>query len=209
MNKHEFMAVMERTGELYGKPLKGAQIALYWEALRHETLEDIKTAINLHARDPENGRFLPLPAHILAQLPRRDLWPTADEAWAMCPKDESESASMFDEMAQAFGIAEDLINAGDMIAARRAFIDHYNRLIEQAKWDGRNPVWWPSLGSDKDGRELAQRKTVEMNNLALPIDERKSLPNPIPQETTIDKLTQSAPETARKHLADLKKILGK
>jgi len=177
--KREFVSVMQTTAELYGKELPNARIAIYWTALSHREMADIKAAINRHIQDAGRGRFFPLPADISAQLPvETDAWLTADEAWATCPKGENESAAMCNEMAAALGIASDLISMGDMVAARRAFIDHYNRLIDQAKLEGLKPKWWPSLGFDKEGRHKAHAQVVERNNLALPNSEKIAIPPP-------------------------------
>jgi len=63
-----------------------------------------------------------------------------------------------------------------MIAARMAFIEYYNRLMESAKSEGRNPVWFTSYGLDKELRYNADREMVERKNLALPKSEWLALP---------------------------------
>ena len=175
--KREFMAVVMTTADLYDKTIKPERVAVYWEALKHRELADIKVAINKHVQDAERGRFFPLPADVSAQLPaERSLWIGADEAWAMCPKDDQVSAAVFVEMMQALDVANPLIADGDMIAARMAFRSAYERIVGEAKTEGRKPKWFPSLGEDKAGRHSAQVKAVEMTNLALPAAERLSLP---------------------------------
>lgn len=52
--------------------------------------------------------------------------PDADVAWAHVPKDESGCAYVTTAMMHAYGAAEPLIEAGDMIAARMAFKASYN-----------------------------------------------------------------------------------
>lgn len=170
-------------------------VAMYWAALEHRTLSDVKLALNRHIQDADRGRFFPLPADIAAQLPSEaNAWLTADEAWATCPKDESVSAAMCDEIGAALGIAADLIGMGDMIAARRAFIDHYNRLANEAKQEGRNAKWWPSLGHDKFGRYKAKVEVVERNNLMLRPSERLALPGPeITNQESMKSLISSIP----------------
>lgn len=188
---------------------------MYWNALRNREIDDIRTAINRHIQDENRGRFFPLPADIAAQLPKAsDLWLTADEAWAMCPKNEQSSAAVCDEIMGALEVANELIWSDDMIAARRAFIDNYNRQVDEAKREGRAPKWWTSLGFDEHSRHKAEAKVIEMNNLGLPSNERRALPEP-PQQAyiSLDRLANQAaeksadPEVARKHLAEIKKKL--
>lgn len=175
--KQAFFDVMTKTSDLYDKKIKPERVSVYWDALSHRTLADIKTAINRHIQNADRGRFFPLPADISHQLPKElNAWLNANEAWAACPKDETQSAAMCDEMSQALFIAQDLINMGDMIAARMAFIEHYNRLMEAAKSEGKKPVWFPSYGMDKELRHNADREIVERKNLALPQSEWLELP---------------------------------
>ena len=175
--KQDFLDVMNKTADLFGKTIPNERVSVYWEALKHRTLTDIKTAINRHVQDADRGRFFPLPSDISHQLPNElNAWLSANEAWAACPKDENSSAAMCDEMSQSLFVAQDLINMGDMIAARMAFIEYYNRLMEAAKSEGRKPIWFTSYGMDKELRYNADREIVERKNLALPKNEWLELP---------------------------------
>jgi len=80
-------------------------------------------------------------------------WLGADEAWAKMPQSESESALMTNEISQAMSYATPLLEQGESNAARMAFRDAYDRLIERAKLEGRKPVYFLSSGSDRGGRE--------------------------------------------------------
>ena len=176
--KNEFLEVINKTSDLYDKTIERSRVSVYWEALKHRTLADIKTAINRHVQDADRGRFFPLPADISHQLPNElNPWLNANEAWAACPKDETQSSAMCDEMAQSLFVAQDLINMGDMIAARMAFIEHYNRLMDTAKSEGKKPRWFPSYGMDKELRFNADREVIERKNLALPTGEKLALPD--------------------------------
>jgi hypothetical protein len=81
--------------------------------------------------------------------------PGPEEAWAMIPRDEASSVVWTDEMAQAWGIAQPLLDEGDQIAARMAFTERYRKLVQQARDAGKEPIWMPSLGFD-----LAERESV-------------------------------------------------
>ena len=91
--------------------------------------------------------------------------PGPDEAWAMMPRDEDTSVVMTEEMAQALHIAQPLLDEGDQIAARRAFIEAYKRIVDAAKRAGMPPRWFPSLGHSKDGREAALIEAVRLGRM--------------------------------------------
>lgn len=91
--------------------------------------------------------------------------PGPEEAWALIPKDESQSAVWTDEMAQAFGVALPLIDGGEIIPARMAFKEAYLRMVAAAR-DDRTPVnWVVTLGHDKAGRERALESAVSMGRI--------------------------------------------
>ncbi len=94
-------------------------------------------------------------------------WLGADEAWAMMPKSEADSSLMTNEIAQAMAAATPLLEAGDRIAARMAFRDAYNRLTEQAKIEGRQPVYFASFGTETQGRLQMLANAVNARHMAL------------------------------------------
>lgn len=89
----------------------------------------------------------------MTQVP--NAWLSADEAWALMPKSEMDSCMLTDEAAQALAAASPLLEAGDRVAARMAFRGAYERLVETAKVEGRQPKFFPSFGS-----EIAQRASM-------------------------------------------------
>lgn len=94
-------------------------------------------------------------------------WLTADEAWALMPKSEMDSCMLTNETAQAMAAASPLLEAGDRIAARMAFRGAYERLVEQAKIDGRQPTFFPSLGNDVPGRAAMLGAAVKAGQYPL------------------------------------------
>lgn len=93
--------------------------------------------------------------------------PTADEAWAMMPRDESQSVVWTDEMAVAFGLAMPLLASGDQVAARFAFRDCYSHVVTLARAERREPQWRLSPGTDPLGREAAIRDAVGKKRLTV------------------------------------------
>jgi hypothetical protein len=89
----------------------------------------------------------------------------AEEAWAMIPKNEADSAVLTNEMLEAMGAALGLLDEGDKVGARMAFKEAYGRITDAAKSDGKQPQWFPSLGHDKAGRTPALAEAVRLGRL--------------------------------------------
>ena len=94
--------------------------------------------------------------------------PGPEEAWAMLPKDESASVVWTDEMCEAWGVALPLIEDGDTVAGRMAFLERYRGLVMQARDSGKSVHWVPSLGHDAHGREAVLLEAVERGRLSAP-----------------------------------------
>jgi hypothetical protein len=89
----------------------------------------------------------------------------ADQAWAMCPTDEAQTVVWTDEMAEAFGVVRRMLDDGDKTAARMAFRDTYNRLVQQARDSRSGARWSVSLGHDANGRERPVLEAVRLGRI--------------------------------------------
>jgi hypothetical protein len=167
-----FSEVLEAVLDLYGKPISGMATQVWWEALKPYELPAVRQALSRHVQDPERGQFVPKPADVIrvltAGLPA-DRRPGADEAWAVAIASADESATVVwtEEIAQAFGIASPILEAGDKIGARMAFRDAYDRLVLQARDRGTPCVWAVSLGTDERGRSAAITAAVDAGRLSV------------------------------------------
>lgn len=132
-------------------------------------------------------------AEILARLD--DGRPGAEEAWAMIPTIESQTIVWTDEMCEAHGIAQPLIERGDLVAGRMAFVESYRGLVIQARAEHKPVKWWASLGHDKAGRDGPIRKAYEAKRLTesqvrifLPPPEAEQIIDglPAPQQKRIE-----------------------
>lgn len=92
--------------------------------------------------------------------------PNSDEAWAMVPTDERDTAVLSDEIQKALGACQGLIDSGDMIAARMAFKGAYERIVSGNKARGILPKWNVSLGWDESGREEPIRRAIECGRIS-------------------------------------------
>lgn len=98
--------------------------------------------------------------------------PDADEAWSMMPRTESSSVVWTDEMAQAWGVAAPLLQAGDVGAAHAAFRESYTKAVLRARMQRKAAHWTPSLGSDVAGRERVLLDAVKKKRLSAEHAER-------------------------------------
>jgi hypothetical protein len=93
--------------------------------------------------------------------------PGVEEAWAMLPKSEADSAVWTTETSQAFGAAVGLLDAGEQVAARMAFKEIYLRLVQQSR-DAAMPVeWHVTLGHDPKARDGALANAVHAGRISM------------------------------------------
>lgn len=93
--------------------------------------------------------------------------PGIEEAWAMMPMDEAQSVVWTQEMAEAFGLARPLLDAGDRIGARMTFKEAYTKALVLARDAKRPAEFIPSLGTDQYGRESAVQQAVDKGRLSI------------------------------------------
>jgi hypothetical protein len=141
--------------------------------------------------------------------------PSPEEAWAMIPKDEKTSAVITNEMAQALGVAQPLIDDGDNIAARMAFKEAYSNIVSFNKQHGIKAEWFPSLGHDKEGRDSALAEAVRLGRLGadhaiglLPPEKVAPMLQSAGKETLALEYKMPNEEKARANLVKLKSMLA-
>jgi len=91
--------------------------------------------------------------------------PGAEEAWAICPRDEAQTVVWTDEICEAFGSVLDMVAADDWIGARMAFKDRYSTLVRDSRDAKRTASWSPSLGHSAAGRASALSEAVAQGRL--------------------------------------------
>lgn len=161
------IAILEALGvtaELTGTDITTAALRVMEQDLDAYPEEAVLQALS-RCRKELSGRLTL--AAIIQRVQELDGRPGPEEAWGMIPKDESGSVIWTDEMAQAFGNCYQLLDDGDHIAARMAFVESYRTLVRQAR-EFKNPVkWTPSFGHDPSLREGAILKAVELGRLPV------------------------------------------
>ena len=109
--------------------------------------------------------------------------PGVEEAWAMMPKNQDDSAVWTDEMRQASKVCADHLAAGRMHDAQKAFREKYLELVAEARDNGTPVNWVASEGHAQSGREEAHHEARNRNReangqSALPFISRYALPEP-------------------------------
>ncbi len=175
MRETDTEAFVAMLSDVYGfyptaKPLAAGQVSMFMRAVAVHPIETIRLAFDAHVRDPQRGRFAPLPADVIAQIEGRladDSRPSANEAWAIAVRADDEATTVVwtDEIAQAWGVARPVMQIGDEVGARIAFRDSYDRLVEVAR-KARQPTQWnASLGHDPEGRTHVLTQAAALGRL--------------------------------------------
>jgi hypothetical protein len=162
-DKPKFLEIMNGCASAYRQVLEKPGLAIYWNLLEPYEIGAVEKAFLTHIR---TKTFFPNPAEIISLLDFKKKRVGADEAWAICDKDESRTIIWTEEMRQAYGIAYDLMADGDRIGARMAFKAAYERLCNESVMLDRPVKWSVSLGSDKQEAAQALKQAVELGRIA-------------------------------------------
>jgi hypothetical protein len=216
-DKKEFAEMIRATLKMYRVEADANDLRLWWAVLSRFDIRQVRNGIESFLCNAAS-KYPPVPANIVEAIEANapDGRPGAEEAWAMMPRDEAESAVITEEMAEAYGIVKTLLDEGDKIAARKSFLEAYSRIVSQNKSAGVSVRWFPSLGSDKDGREPALRAAVEKGRLTqhhadglLPAPKDHAMLTQLPEMLSLqDKtLTDEQREINRQRIAQIRQML--
>ena len=200
-----FVALLRDVFGLYptAKPLTEGQVAMFFRSCAAYSLEHVRAALDAHVRDPQRGRFPPVPADVIAQLQAAaedDGRPGPEEAWAIARRATDEAATVVwtVEMSQAWAVALPLLGSRDDVGARMAFREAYQRLVAEARDAGTPPRWSASLGWDEQQRAQAIGQAVQLGY--LPREELLALPAP--------KVALAPPPEVRAKLLELRDTMA-
>lgn len=218
MSLEKLLNDLSGTAELMGKQLSPVALAMMANDLKEYSIPLINSAL-VNVR--KGNKPFTLGAIITEiELLKPDGRLGADEAWAIYPHDELSSAVLTNEIAEAMQVAYPILQEGDRVGARMAFKEAYMRIVNKNKADGISPKWFPSLGSDKNGREHVLKQAVQLGRLTS--DHAMSLlPAPIPKKienailevkyltANVAELTSEEKEKSRNRIAEIKAMLIK
>ena len=175
--QEELVLALMATAEVMGNEIKPNVALVIVDDLSAYALDDVLQALTRVRRECSGKLTLKMILDILASLGG---WLSANEAWAVALPaiDEAATVVWTPEIAKAFEVARPILEGGDKIGARMAFIPAYDRLIDHAKRESRTPSYEVSAGWDANMREVAMRQSVTAGLLPMPNDDTKALPAP-------------------------------
>lgn len=149
------------TAEAMGQEMNPGTAAMMAEDLCAYPVPVVKAALKA-CRFEVKGKLAM--ADILQRVQSSDGRPGKDEAWAiaMTTNDEFETVVLTDEIQLALAAAKPVLDAGDKVGARMAFISAYERLITNARAEAVPTTWNVSLGHDPLRRVVAIESAVRM-----------------------------------------------
>ena len=211
-DKKAFAELVRATLKMYRAEADAEVLRLWWAILCRHEMNVVSAGFSAFLSD-KKSKFQPVPADIIEFIER--LVPDgrlgADEAWAMIPRDEHTSVVMTEEMAEAMGAAQPLLDEGDQVAARMAFKEVYVRIVEKNKLAGISPKWFPSLGRDLAMRETVINEAVRLGRLGFE-HAAKSVPaiadRVQSQRLSIEDKAPVSHTKALENLAKIRQMLG-
>ena len=147
----EVLKAIAATAELTGTELSEAAL-LVFEADLSGFSDDQALAALTRCRRELRGRLTV--ADVIDRIATAGGHPSANEAWGLvlASLDESDTVVWTEQIAEAAGIAQPVLDVGDEVGARMAFRDAYDRILRER---ADPPRWFPSLGSDPQRRSAA------------------------------------------------------
>lgn len=157
----EVLKAIAATAELTGTELSEAALLVFEGDLAGYSDAQVIAAL-ARCRRELRGRLTV--ADVIDRIASVGGHPTANEAWALVltAQDEAETVVWTEQIAEAAGIAQPVLDAGDEVGARMAFRDAYDRILRERTDD---PRWFPSLGSDPGRRTAAIDRAVRVGLL--------------------------------------------
>lgn len=152
------------TAEAMGQTLSATAAQLMAQDLADYPLPVLADALKRCRREISGRLTL---AGILQRAQASDGRPGRDEAWSMAlsSHDEAETAILSDEILQAMAVSRPIMEAGDKVGARMAFLSAYDRLVDEARRSAAPVRWTVSLGHDPQRRVQALEAAVRLKRL--------------------------------------------
>lgn len=212
---HVAMAICA-TAEALGHDLSQSAAELMADDLASYPALVIRDALRACRRELTSRLTL---AAILQRINAADGRPEPSEAWAIAlsASDEAATVVMTQEITQALFAAKPVLDSGDSIGARMAFIAAYQRLLSSARAEAKPVVWSVSLGRDPSGRVFAIEEACRNGRLSAPVaqgyladlrqpevtDDGRAIAGLLTGKTP----SSSCSQNARERLAEIKRIL--
>lgn len=147
------------TAEVLGQSLTADAAEMMADDLADYPAGDVGAALKVCRRELTGKLTL---AAILQRIHGADGRPGKDEAWSMAlaASDEYDTVLLTAEIRQAMVASGPILEAGDKVGARMAFMSAYERLVTNARNDNVAAKWEVSLGFDPARRAIAVESAI-------------------------------------------------
>lgn len=163
-DKDQLIDALCLTSEAMGNVITPSAAMMMADDLSDYSLPELGRALRACRREVK-GRLTV--ADIIQRCQAEDGRPGKDEAWSIGleSSDEYGTAVMTWEIQQAMSSAKIILDDGDQVGARMAFMSTYERLVRESREVNRPVEWIVSLGFDKDRRATAIQKAAQLNRI--------------------------------------------
>lgn len=163
-DKENLIKALCLTSEAIGSTISPTVAMMMAEDLSDYPMDSLGVALRSCRREVK-GRLTV--ADIIQRCQAEDGRPGKDEAWSIGleSSDEYGTAVMTWEIQQAMASAKIILDEGDQVGARMAFMSTYERLVRESRQVARPVEWIVSLGFDKDRRATAIQQAAQLNRI--------------------------------------------
>ena len=156
---NDLIETIQATAEIYGKTMSAMAARMFLEDLKGFSKNELMHSLSECRKELRN---FPTVADVANRIQTRDGRPGVEEAWALCPNEEKDTAVWTNEISKAyFSGPYDLIQS-DPIAARMTFKEKYLEIVKKNRSERIPFKWEVSLGFDK---RQAERKLIDAVSL--------------------------------------------
>jgi len=200
-DRDKFEEMLITLFDAYNKKPTDSQFDTWFSLMEEYDIQDIRHAMSKYAK---SEKYPPVPASVIEYIPGLNKI-SADEAWAHMPKSERDSAYVNHRMMTAFGVASELLDTGDTIAARKAFIDTYNNQPEDGEWFWTQPegMTWEQkqLKKSEDYSKIVDRQWMKNTDPSLMIENgsKQTKIGSDASSTILEMLDSSQNDTSSEH----------
>lgn len=170
----EIIKEVVATAEVLGQEITPKAAKMIAEDIERYSNDSIANGLTACRRELTGRLTL---AAIIERIERNDGHPEPNEAWSIALKglDQNETVVTTNEISRAMAVAEPVMQVGDKVGARMAFLDAYKREVEASRRSGSQAEWRVSSGWCPDSRKVAIEQAVELGRLPKQQEEKLML----------------------------------
>lgn len=194
MNLEEYL---DGLASLHGKALNATAARIFLDALSGYPEQAVLHALSRCTRELKT---FPTIAEVISRIDDGHL--DVEQAWALVPKTEAETAVWTEEIKSAFYACCSLIDE-DLVAARMAFKEAYTKALLEARSNRKPPLWCVTLGHDKSRQIRSLEEAVRTGRITA-TEAQAVLPDMAFRDPTTVKQVTAGP-TQMKNILENKK----